>query len=198
MDEKNVYQKIQSVRADLVALGLKKTGKNDYSNYTYYELGDFLPSLNKLMNDQGLCTRFVIQSKSGNSPEKAVLEVFNSAKPEEKITFYSETAEVEIGKKRDGSGGAESIQNLGGKITYMRRYLLMIAFEIIESDSVDRDRTKTAVVVDPALVTAIAGAKNPTDLTDICTKGTAGKPPAYKNAVLSIYTKRKNELERSV
>src|SRR3972149_9623008 len=117
---KNVYQKIQKVRRQLVELNLKKSGKNEYSRFTYYELGDFLPSLNKLMDENGLTTRFIIPHK-----DKAILEVINSDKPEEKIVFMSPTAEVEIGKKKDGTGGADPIQNLGGKITYMRRYLLM-------------------------------------------------------------------------
>jgi hypothetical protein len=66
------------------------------------------------------------------------LTVINASEPEEKIEFVSPTAEVEIGKKRDGTGGAEPIQNLGGKITYMRRYMLMTAFEMVESDIVEK------------------------------------------------------------
>lgn len=195
--EMNVYEKVQQVRAKLVALGLKKTGKNTYSNFTYYELGDFLPSLNKLMDEVGLCTRFVIQTKKADTPEKAVLEVFNSRKPEEKIVFYSDTAEVEIGKKKDGSGGADRIQNLGGKITYMRRYLLMIAFEIVESDIVDqKDQNKnTDLELDPDEITKIKEAKDLESLAAICRDIKAKKGPRYQKSLMSYYTARKGELE---
>lgn len=135
--EKNVYQKVQEVRVKLQEKNLKKTGKNTYSGFTYYELGDFLPQLNVLMAENGLTTIF--RMVTSRKVERAVLEVINSVKPEEKMTFTLPTAEVEIGKKKDGSGGAEPIQNLGGKTTYMRRYMLMIAFEIVESDYVDKN-----------------------------------------------------------
>jgi hypothetical protein len=134
---KNVYQKLAFVRAELVKRQIKKSGKNTYSNFTYYELTDFLPQINELNNQIGLMTRFNIIPKSEYSTEMARLEIINTDKPEEKIIFDSETQNVEIGKKRDGSGGAEAIQNLGGKITYMKRYLMMNAYEIGEADTVD-------------------------------------------------------------
>lgn len=195
--EMNVYEKIQRVRAELVKLNLKKTGKNTFSNFTYYELGDFLPTLNKFMDQYGLFTRFVIQSKNANNPEKAVLEVMNTRKPEEKVVFYSETAEVEIGKKRDGTGGADPIQNLGGKITYMRRYLLMIAFEIIESDRVDTQdqNNPTELALDEASLKAIADAKDLEALAVVCRDIKTKKGPKYQKALMVAYTARKGELE---
>lgn len=137
MTDKNIYQKIQEVRVQLQNMNLKKTGKNTYSSFSYYELRDFLPQLNNLMLSNDIMTAFSIVKTS--EVEEAVLEVFNSSKPEEKVDFRLPTAEVEIGKKKDGTGGAEPIQNLGGKATYMRRYMMMIAFEIIESDYVDKN-----------------------------------------------------------
>ena len=195
--EANIYQKIQSVRTELVNLNLKKTGKNTYSNFTYYELGDFLPSLNRLMDKYEIMTRFVIQSKGNNSPEKAVLEVFNSSKPEERVVFYSGTAEVFIGQKKDGSGGAEPIQNLGGKITYMRRYLLMIAFEIVESDWVDDKSRKESSekALDEVSVKKVNEAKNIDELAKVCREIKTKKGSKYQKALMNLYTVRKGELE---
>lgn len=133
---KNVYQKLTFVRAELVKRQIKKSGKNAYQNFLYYELGDFLPHINELNNEAGLMTKFNITPKNDTRPEMAVLEIINVEKPEDKIVFDSETADVKIGS-RNGVGGAESIQNLGGKITYMRRYLMMSAYEIGEADEVD-------------------------------------------------------------
>jgi len=140
---KNVYQKLSFVRAELVKRQIKKSGKNTYSNFIYYELGDFLPHINELNNEVGLMTRFNISPKSEYAPERAVLEVINVDKPEEKIIFDSETANVQIGVKANGTGGADPIQNLGGKITYMRRYLMMSAYEIGEADEVDAAKEQT-------------------------------------------------------
>lgn len=192
---KNIYQKIQHVRAELVKLNLKKTGRNTYSNFTYYELGDFLPTLNRLMDENGLMTRFVIQPKNNNTPEKAVLEIFNTDNPEERVTFYSETAEVEIGKKKDGTGGADAIQNLGGKITYMRRYLLMSAFEIVESDRVDQKPPSKGEDLDDESVKKISDAKTLDELAQVCRAIKEKKGPKYQKALMEVYTKRKGEIE---
>lgn len=130
----NVYQKLAKVRDQLQDMDLKKSGKNDYSNFTYYELGDFLPPINKFCESEGLLTVFNLEEN------KAILSIINVEEPSEVIHFHSPTAKVEIGAKSDGTGGAQPIQNLGGKITYLRRYLLMTAFEIAESDIVEMIR----------------------------------------------------------
>jgi Xaa-Pro aminopeptidase len=131
----NIYQKITKARIELQDIKLKKSGKNKYSNYDYYELGDLLPAINKLCEKYGITTRLnIIQ----DTKEQAILTLYNASEPTEKIDFIAPTAEARIGVKKDGTGGADPIQNLGGKITYMRRYMLVTAFEIAESDMVDR------------------------------------------------------------
>jgi len=189
--EKNVYQKIQFVRSELVRLNLKKTGRNDYSKFTYYELSDFLPALNELMNSNGLMTRFVIQSKKENNPEKAVLDIFNSDNPTERVTFYSETADVEIGKTKDGTGGAQLIQNLGGKITYMRRYLLMTAFEIVEGDSVD---SQNVIALEKSELDKIMKMKDLEKLKEYCGELKKDKGVSYQKVILKFYNQRKEQL----
>ena len=187
---KNIFQKIQTVRAELVKLNLKKSGKNTYSNFMYFELGDFLPALNKLNDEHGITTQFNIEK------DKATLKVFNSEKPEEFLTYYSPTAEVEIGKKANGTGGAEPIQNLGGKITYMRRYLMMMAFEIAESDYIDqKDQSKNQPPQLPEEhVKRIEAATDLDNLADICKdikEKTQGK---FEKSLITYYTKKKAEL----
>ncbi len=195
----NVYQKIQKTRASLVKLNLKKTGKNDYSKYTYYELGDFLPALNTLMDEIGLMTRFVIWPAKGKQKERALLELINTDKPEEKVSFISETAEVNIGRKKDGSGGADPIQNLGGKITYMRRYMLMVAFEIVESDYVEDSKSKAPkssdLELDNVSIKKVAGAKTLDELAQVCKDIKQKKGTKYQKSLVWHYTKRKGELE---
>lgn len=163
MTDKNVYQRLQEARVELQKLNLKKTGKNTYSNFTYYELGDFLPYLNNIMLSNGLMTAFSIIKTE--TVEEAVLEVFNALTPSEKVIFRLPTAEAEIGKKKDGTGGADPIQNLGGKTTYMRRYLMMIAFEIVESDYVDKN--PVVEEIDDKSKEKIDGAKSMDELKQV-------------------------------
>lgn len=185
----NVYQKLQKVRVELQDKELKKTGRNTYSNFTYYELADFLPMVNVLFNDHGLVSKFDI--KPGKH-EKAILTVINADEPSEQIKFISPTAEVEIGKKKDGTGGAEPIQNLGGKITYMRRYLLMTALEMVESDLVERIKKETTTEVDEADVKKIKACKDIKELTLLYGK----LDKKYKTALIRpLFSEKKAELE---
>lgn len=144
---KNIYQKLNDARLELQGLNLKKTGRNDYSKYDYYELGDFLPSVLIIFGKLGLTSKLdILRTELG---EVASLTIINSDNPVEKEVFTSPTAEAEIGKKKDGSGGADAIQNLGGKITYMRRYLMLVALEIVETDTVENAKKQLTDEISP-------------------------------------------------
>lgn len=120
----NVYQKIQSAKVKLQELNLKKTGNNKFAGYTYFELGDFLPSLNKIMAEIGLTSCVSFDS------ENASLTIYNAENPEEFVVYTSPMRSASL-------KGAHEIQNLGAVQTYERRYLYMAAFDIVESDVLD-------------------------------------------------------------
>jgi hypothetical protein len=120
----NVYEKLQLCRVALQEMGLKKSGNNKFAGYTYFELSDFLPSVNTLCKANGLFTLTTFH------PDVATLEVINSEKPEERIVFTSPMAEAAL-------KGCHAIQNVGAVQTYQRRYLMMVAFEIVEADGLD-------------------------------------------------------------
>lgn len=125
----NLYQKIQRCRVELQECNLKKSGKNKFANFEYYELADFLPKVNELFDKYKLFSRFTLM---GNI---ATLDIYDTeAKKEDGsydcVMFSSPVAEVNI-------KGSNAIQNLGGANTYMKRYLYLNALEIVESDSFD-------------------------------------------------------------
>jgi hypothetical protein len=187
----NIYKKMTSARVELQKLQLKKTGENTYSHYKYYELGDFLPAINKLCEKHGLFTKFsIIKDKS---IEKAVLSIYNTEEVEEKIEFVAPTAEVEIGKKKDGTGGAEPIQNLGGKITYMRRYMLMTAFEMVESDMIERIQRELTDDISDEDLKAIDKAKDSTELIKVCGEL---KKKYRLNLITPHYERRAEEIKQ--
>lgn len=133
----NVYQKLAKARVQLQNSGIKKSGMNKFAGFKYFELNDFLPTVNDIFDKLGLCSRFVIGEPTIDAvtglvetPERAELTIFNAEKPEEQICFSSATAEAPM-------KGALPIQQLGSVHTYMRRYLWLEAMEICESDGVD-------------------------------------------------------------
>ena len=126
---KSVYLKLQEVREALSKAALKKSGENKFSKYKYYELSDILPTITKLCNEFKLC------SIVSFSNEIATLEIINSENAEEKILFTTNTASADV-------KGCQPIQSLGAVQTYLRRYLYMNAFEIVEADILDENSEK--------------------------------------------------------
>lgn len=120
----NVYQKLQACRVALQSAKIKQSGKNKHAGYTYYELSDFLPTVNKLFADHKLFSHVTFNT------EVATLTVINAEKPEERVVFTSPMAEAAL-------KGVQPIQNLGAVQTYQRRYLYLMALEISEGDALD-------------------------------------------------------------
>lgn len=162
----NLYKKLAKSRVDLQEMKLKKSGNNTFSHFTYYELSDFLGAINAICAKNGLLTQFNVVTDGGR--EKAILTIYNAEEPTEKLSFVAPTAEVEIGKKKDGTGGADPIQNLGGKLTYMRRYMFITAFEIAEIDSVESINRELTDEIEEKDLALIKGAKDFESLTKVC------------------------------
>lgn len=125
----NVYKKIQAVRVAFQNKNIKQSGVNKFANYKYFELGDITPVLNNLLLEYGL-TSFITFTN-----EMATLTVVNCDNPSEQVVFTSPMRTVEI-------KGCNNIQALGGIETYQRRYLYMIAFDIVETDFFEAQRAR--------------------------------------------------------
>lgn len=143
----NIYQKLQKSRVELQNKKLKKTGVNKYSNYQYFELGDFLPGINEICEKNGLATIFNFTS------EVATLKIIDVDNIENTLEF---STPVEIASLK----GCSTIQNIGGTQSFARRYLYIMAFEIAETDIVDGgeidvDKEKGKQYIDQAAVFVI-------------------------------------------
>lgn len=123
-DKTNVYRALQSMRVKLQEHDIKKSGHNDYGDYDYFELADFLPEINKLALEHNIVCIYEITDKD------AILHIADMEDYENRIDFRIPIAELTL-------KGANAVQNVGGLTTYTRRYLYMIAFEIAESDEFD-------------------------------------------------------------
>ena len=119
----NVYQKLSKARVELQKLNLTKTGHNKFSDYRYFELSDFMPAINRIFNDVGLCGVVTF------SEDKADLFIYDTEK-ESSIVISSPMSQASL-------KGAHAIQNLGAVQTYLRRYLWITALEISENDNVE-------------------------------------------------------------
>ncbi len=120
----NIYEKMAIARCELKNKEMKKSERNPFAKFTYFELSDFIPYVLDILEKHKICSRFNM------SQEEAHLEFINAEKPEEKIDYTAPIAKIEM-------KGCTAIQGIGAVITYMRRYLYMMAFEIVEADMLD-------------------------------------------------------------
>lgn len=120
----NLFQKINLIRVRILALDLKKSGYNKFANYSYYELGDFLPSTITLEEEIGLTSLYSGDDKNGE------LLVVNSEKPEETHIF-------KISIKEANAKGMLEIQKAGAENTYGKRYAYQNYLNLTENDGVD-------------------------------------------------------------
>jgi hypothetical protein len=118
---------------------IKKSGKNKFAGFEYFELSDFIPTVSKLFDMAGLCgvVRF--------TDAEATLTVYDSD-GDGSIVFTSPLVMAENAK-------GQAIQSLGSTHTYMRRYLWLLAMDIVEVDLVDAsapvEKVKPAPVKEP-------------------------------------------------
>jgi hypothetical protein len=152
----SVYIKLNLVRIELQSSQLAKSGHNKFAGYKYFELGDFMPTVNTLFNKHKLCGV---------------------------VSFVSDLATLTITDAEDGSQvvitspmgsanlkGCHEVQNIGAVETYQRRYLWVAALEIVEHDVLDNgsipieppkkvEQPKPAPVVAPPVVKEVAEKK---------------------------------------
>lgn len=122
----SVHKKLMQARIQLQSTKLTKSGKNKFAGYSYFELGDFLPTIQDIFYQTGLCG-FVSFGK-----DLATLTITDTDGGGE-IVITSPMAEANL-------KGTHPIQNLGAVETYNRRYLWMAAMEIVEHDILDASK----------------------------------------------------------
>jgi hypothetical protein len=118
-----VYKKLQEARILLQNTKLNKSGKNKFAGYEYFELGDFLPQIQNICKNIGLCGMVSFTQTD------AYLTI-HETEGDGFVTFTSPMSSAAL-------KGCHDVQNLGAVQTYLRRYLWTNAFEIVEHDALD-------------------------------------------------------------
>jgi hypothetical protein len=135
-----VHKKLMQARIALQNAPLKKSGHNKFAGYSYFELGDFIPTINQIFNEIGLCG---VVSYDAEIASLTITDVDDGTN----IIITSPMADANL-------KGCHPIQNLGAVETYTRRYLWVTAMEIVEHDALDSSAPlkdeKKAPVIAPA------------------------------------------------
>lgn len=165
--EVSLKSKISEIRCEL-SKKMSKSGKNDYSHYDYFQLKDFMPQALELFNEKGIYTEFYLSRDKYEMPSKTTISrtfnedgtvanevevkeenwewkefahliVINLENEDDVIELTKETANVQL-------QASQPIQNLGGRSTYMKRYMYMDLLEINENDKVEEETGKPVKV----------------------------------------------------
>ena len=145
MEDFKVYAKLQKCRVELQNMELKKSGHNKFQGYKYFELRDFLPAINSLFDIYGLCYSLQFDRDMANM---FVVDVDTGSSI--KFCCPMESAVLK---------GCQPVQNLGGSLTYISRYLLCLALAVSESDIVDASEP----LKEKKTISATDGAKDALD-----------------------------------
>lgn len=175
----SVTKKLMQARIRLQGIELKKTGLNKFSNYKYFELEDFLPTVQNIFNDIGLC------GVVSFTADQAVLTIIDVEPDGGVLEVTSPMASANL-------KAATDIQNLGAVHTYMRRYLWVTAMEIVEHDSLDAVKPNIDI---ESISSNMNNATSVEELTKVYTEAIGGIKDKETLAVLKqLATKKKGEL----
>ena len=132
--------------------------------FKYFELDDIVPITTRIFEEIGLISLVSFEN------DKAIMRILNTDNPEETVCFTTPFPTLEPIVSNSGKKATNEMQTLGSSITYLRRYLYMMALDICEADEIDnglKDTTPTPVVA-------------PTPVTPPTATPTAPTTPAEK------------------
>ena len=140
----NVYQKLIKAREQFLNADVQKTGKNMHLSFKYFELDDIVPTAIRIFATVGLVP--VVNFTT----DTATMTIVNTDNPEDTVAFVAPFNQIAPIVSNTGKQATNEMQALGSSITYMRRYLYMMALDICESDSIDANAGKPVSTPAPA------------------------------------------------
>lgn len=127
----NVYQKLIKAREMFINSEISQSGKNMQLTYKYFELKDIVPSITKIFSELGLIAIDTFTA------DVATLTIVNTDEPSETIPFVAPFNQIQPIVSNSGKQVTNDMQALGSSITYMRRYMYMIAMDICVNDDIE-------------------------------------------------------------
>ena len=133
-----VLRKLATIKNELRQRDIKKSGENKYAKFRYHELADLLPHIVELNEKHGVDTTIDI------TVEAATLRIYNVDEPSDFKEVSIPYAQAEMLAKGGEKSLVDAIQRMGATITYLRRYLFMTAYDIVEAEIIDKEQNVDA------------------------------------------------------
>lgn len=123
---KPIYAKLMAARKEFHKRSIVKTGYNDFSKYSYFELADFLIPAMDIMAANDLIPIISFET------ELATMTVYDIT-CDATIVITSPMSEATL-------KACQPVQSLGAVETFQRRYLWVALLEIVEHDVIEEAR----------------------------------------------------------
>ena len=128
--EAKLLGEIHKCKIELKRQPLKKTGYNSHNKYSYFELSDFLPCLEVILDNHGLGSYCYFEN------DKGYLVIFDV----ESGVFHSWDTPCRLPQvKENGFDVGVYMKAEQAVQTYARRTLYLQAFDIVEPNSIEND-----------------------------------------------------------
>lgn len=122
-----ILKKIALIQRNLMGMDIPKSGYNKFNKFYYHELEDLLPPITSECFDQELILLFDF------TDDTAILKVTNWNDANDYIPYTVPMPEISSLNK-----GMNIMQSEGSYITYLKKYLLVNAFLIMEKSTVEQ------------------------------------------------------------
>lgn len=126
----NIYEKLTYIQNDLLEIPIPKNGKNPFGGFNYYELEDLLPPILKLCKKYGCTLYFNFPVVEGNA-YTGELNLINWDDKHDRIKVVVPFPQLEKLPKMNYAQVSGTYQ------TYMKRYLILHTFDIVEKEVID-------------------------------------------------------------
>jgi len=136
-ENKNLNESIISIRVKLQDAKLKKSGKNKFAGFDYFELADFLPKLNELMLEEKVNDKFYIKDDYATLELQKGEEINTYTMP---FVLFDTPTNRRVDRDTEEVYEVKSMQDiqyLGALNTYYKRYLYLNAFGITDGEVID-------------------------------------------------------------
>ena len=174
----SIYKKLARIQRKLMGVEIPKSGRNKFQKYNYYELEDLLPPIFEACFEERLTLMF-------NFTEDAAVLHLKSWDANTEVSALDEIRVRAPFPELAPNKGMSNIQAEGAYITYLKRYLLINLFLIMENDIVDSNKCGCDCNDKPtAKKTAAKGKAKKTKPKTPVKKDTSGVdiPKAIRNA----------------
>lgn len=168
----NIFEKLSRVRVWFAENGIRSSGYNEFSKWSYVQLSDFLPEATILFDAFHLLPVVTFPDASSS-----VLTLYDMDKPESLLVFSAPMGMVSL-------KGCHDAQNVGAQQTYARRYLYLLVLDLVESDGLDGQPP-----VDPEEEIKALKAQIKTAIDEILTRAPEDQKAAVRTRIIELSKK---------